>query len=147
MSVLRLCLPVLLAATALVSAARADAAADRAAIETVVRAVFAGQAPDGKPASTLFTADADSQLDRLMELDRRLVRRSNEPWSEVTAPQVVIQSIRFVTPDVVLVDATNAQYGSVALGRRIPVLLVMRKVGKNWKIASLRVLTDPIMLP
>lgn len=141
MKALRLCLPFLLA-----TAAWADTAADRAAIEAVVRAVFADQTPGGKPVSTLFSSDADSELDRLVELDRRLLRLSKEPMSEVTAPHVVIQSIRFVTPEVALVDAANTQYGAVTLENRIPVLLVMRKEGTDWRIVLLRVLVDSLRI-
>ncbi len=137
MRVLRLSLLLLLG-----TAAWADIPADRASIETVVRAVFADQTQDGKPVSTLFTADADNDLDKLV-----LLRGSKGPWSEVTT-RVVIQSIRFITPDVALVDAANTQYGSMNLQSRIPVLLVMKKVGKDWRVASLRVLTDhPVNVP
>jgi hypothetical protein len=79
-----LCLSVSLSLL-LANSARADPAADRAAIEQIVKAVFAG-ASTGKPVSTLFAADADSEFDRLTELVRQLVRLSKEPWSEVTAP-------------------------------------------------------------
>jgi hypothetical protein len=100
-----------------------------------------------KPGSRLFTADADSELDRLLDLDRRLLELSREPWSEITSPRLVIQSIRFVTPDVALVNAANTHYGSMILARRIPVLFVMRKEGTVWRIASLRVLVDVMSLP
>jgi hypothetical protein len=95
----------------------------------------------------LFAADADSEFDRLALLDRQLLGLSNEPWSEVTAPGVTIRSIRFVTPDVALIDAANTQYGSVILQTRIPVLLVMRREGIDWRIVSLRVLVDPKEIP
>jgi hypothetical protein len=41
-----------------------------------------------------------------------------------------------------LVDAANTQYGAVIPARRIPVLLVMKKEGAEWRIASLRVMVD-----
>ena len=86
----------------------------------------------------LFTAGANAagELKRLSEMDRRL---SNGPWSEVTAPKIRCRSVRFITPDVALVDAENTQYGSVILVRRIPVLLVVRKEHGNWRIAALRI--------
>jgi hypothetical protein len=130
------CIPLLFAAHAW-----ADQAADRAAIERVV-GVLNSSRPGEMPDSSLFTADADNQLDRLADLNRRLFQASKEPWSEATAPRMAIQSIRFVTPDVALVDAADTQYGSVILARRIPVLLVMKKEGADWRIASLRVLAD-----
>jgi hypothetical protein len=132
------CIPLLFAAHAW-----ADQAADRAAIERVIGALNSAQSrPGEKPDSSLFTADADNQLDRLADLNRRLFQASKEPWSEATTPRMAIQSIRFVTPDVALVDAANTQYGSVIPARRIPLLLVMKKEGADWRIASLRVLMD-----
>ncbi len=137
------CIPLLFA-----SFACADTPADRAAIERVVGAVITDQNRTGaKRSSTLFTADADNEFDRLLDLDRRLLKLSEEPWSEITGPRLVIQSIRFVTPDVALVNAVNAHYGSIILARRIPVLLVMKKEGTDWRIASLRVLVDVQSLP
>ena len=138
-----LCVPL---ALLLGNAAWADAAADRAAIEQVVKVVFSGAAA-GTPMPAMFAADADSEFDKLVQLDRQLLRLSNEPLSEVTAPVVVIRSVRFVTLDVALIDAANTQYGSLVLQTRIPVLLVMRKEAQNWKIVSLRVLVDSRELP
>ena len=49
----------------------ADTPADRAAIEHVVGAIIVDPTRSGaKPGSRLFTADADSELDRLLDLDR-----------------------------------------------------------------------------
>ena len=142
MKLLSRCAPLLFL---LATGAWADSAADRVAVEQIVKAVFAG-ASTGTPVSTLFAADADSEFDRLTQLDRQLLGLSKEPLSEVTTPSVVIRSIRFVTPDVALIVAANTQYGSIILQTRIPVLLVMRKEGTDWRIVSLRVLTlvDPM---
>jgi len=119
----------------------ADSAADRAAIEQVVQVVLGPEATD-ESVSALFVSDAESEFGRLRELERPLLRLSKEPWPEVTAPMVAIRSIRFVTPDVALVDAANVQYGSLAVRPRIPVLLVLRKDRTDWRIVSLRVLVD-----
>jgi hypothetical protein len=70
-------------------------------------------------------------------MEGRMRQISDRPWSEVTAPRIVATSIRFVTPDVAPVDAVIAQYGSLS-GSREPVLLVMTKQGREWRIASLR---------
>ena len=127
---------------------RANEAADRVAIERVVNVLSDRQTVSSKKQiSTLFTADADNDLDRLTELNGRLLQFASEPWSEVTTPRQTIQSIRFVTPDVALVNAANAQYGSTIPVRRIPVLFVMKKEGTDWRIASLRVLVDLANLP
>ena len=116
----------------------ADETADRSAIQTVVEAL---NADSGKPASSLFTADADSDLSRLPDLDRRLTP-ADAPWSEVTKPHITLQKIRFVTPEVALVDAANTQFGSTILVRRVPMLLVMRREAEGWRIASLRVMVS-----
>jgi len=128
--------------------AGADEAADRSAIERVIRVLSDRQIVSSKKqVSTLFTLDADSDLDRLTELNARWLQLSSEPWSEMTTPRFAIHSIRFVTPDVALVNAANAQYGSTIPVRRIPVLFVMKKEGTDWRIASLRVLVDLANLP
>ena len=119
----------------------ADSVADRAAIEEITKAVFAPVASI-ESVSALFAADAESEFARLSELDRQLLGLSKEPLSEVTAPIVVIGSIRFVTSDVALVDAANTQYGSLVFHTRIPVLLVLRRDRTGWRIVSLRVLVD-----
>ena len=90
--------------------------------------------------------DADQQLARLSGLDRRLVP-ANRPWSEVTRPKIALQSIRFITPDVALVDAANSQYGSAILVRRVPLLMVMKRETSGWRVASLRVVVDLVKLP
>jgi hypothetical protein len=119
-------------ATGLLCAALAfaDVPADHTAIEQVVHSLSTAN-----PVSVLFTADADSQLDRLTQ-------PPSEPWSEVFhatngRPFIAVQSIRFLTPEIALVDAVSTQIGSTAF-RRVPVWLVMKKEATGWKIASLR---------
>jgi hypothetical protein len=114
-----------------VACAWADEAAERTAIEGVIGALNDAQ-PGTSARSSLFTADAENELDRRSQ-------PSDRPWSEVTRPRLVIQAIRFVTPEVALVNAASTQYGSTTPVRRIPVLLVMKKEA-NWRIASLRLL-------
>jgi len=126
----------------------ADEATDRAAIEGVIGTLNADKTgADQKRIASLFTIDADNELDRLENLDRRLLQPSDKPWSEVTTPRFVIQSIRFITAEVALADAANTQYGSTILVRRVPVLFVMKKQAGEWRIASLRVLVDLQSLP
>jgi len=133
--------PVLTCIALLAPVARgADTAGDREAIESVVHSVFTARTPGDKPIASLFTADAKADLDRLARLDRGLLQSSSELWSETTKPIVVIQSIRFVTPDVALVDAADTQYGSSILLTRIPFLVLMKKEGTVWLIASFRLL-------
>lgn len=125
------------ALVALASLALAGQPAGRVAIQGVVEALNRAQFSGGqKGVAGLFTEDADNQLDRLR------LQPGGEPWTEVTAPRLVVESIRFITADVALVDAANTQYGSLILVRRVPVLLVMRKGATGWRIASLRMLAD-----
>jgi hypothetical protein len=109
----------------------ADTPADRTAIQQVVNSLSTAN-----PVSVLFTADADSQLDRLRQPP------ADGIWSEVFRPTsgrpyIAVQSIRFLTPEVALVDAVSTQIGATTMRRR-PVWLVMKKEGSDWKIASLR---------
>ncbi len=112
-----LCLPILFAACAW-----ADETADRAAIEKSV-------------AELRFAAGAH------VDPEFRLLGHG-EPWSEVTPPYIAIRSIRFITADVAVVDAASTQYGSVILVRKLPLLLVMKRQGRDWRIAYLRVMPD-----
>jgi hypothetical protein len=63
---------------------------------------------------------------------------SKEPMGEAIwlpegmAQKLTIKKIRFLTPEVALVDTIG----------KAPVLVVMKKVGTDWKIASLRVLAE-----
>src|SRR5580698_7907300 len=91
-----------------------DRTVDRAAIQQVVNSPSTAEA-----VAALLTTGADG------------------PWSELTPPHIAIQSIRFVTPELALVDADSTQIGSTATWR-VSVWLVMKKAGGDWKIASLR---------
>lgn len=126
----------------------ADEVTDRAAIENTVRALGLSPAREG-----LYTADFDhAELARLgpapvaegggipVTIDGvpGTVVISKEPMGEAewfppgTHASMVVKKIRFVTPEVAMADA-------MAKG---PVLIVLRKVGTDWKIASLRRLAE-----
>jgi hypothetical protein len=128
------------------SSALAREREDRADIERVV-SILNDPRTTAPQKGALFATDAQNQLDRLAELDHRMIGEPRAPWSEVTTPRIVIQSMRFITPDVALVDAVNTQYGSVILVHRVPVLIVMKKEEQDWRIAALRVLFDLGSLP
>jgi hypothetical protein len=122
--------------------ARADERTDRLAIERIVDAPNDYKSGAGQQqVSTLFTADAENQLSLLSELNQKLIP-GGKPWSEVTKARIALHSIRFITPDVALVDAANTQYGSTILVRRVPVLLIMKRETNGWRIASVRVMID-----
>jgi hypothetical protein len=133
----------LFASSALADSALADSDADRTAIQSVIATLNGHTAP----ASTLFTTDgADSaELGRLANLDRML-SPSEEPLSEVTPPKITVRSIRFITPDVALADGISSQYGSVIVTKSVSVLLVMKREGSNWRIASFRTIANLVGL-
>jgi hypothetical protein len=134
----------------------ADEAADRAGVEQTIRALSIWPTR-----VTLFTADFDNQRELLRVVRigfaavcpevwwETCVKRdepgevviSKEPWGEATwipagmnmnVARIRITRIRFLTPEVAMVDAES----------RDPLLIVMKKVGTDWKIASLRILAE-----
>jgi hypothetical protein len=62
----------------------------------------------------------------------------NEPFSEVNDPKISVHSIQFITPEVALVDAVNAQYGSQIM-RSLPIMFIMKRQGDAWRIAAYRI--------
>ncbi len=125
-----LCLSILIA-----TYAWADEAAERGAIEQHI-AAFNNHS---KSVADLFTADAP-------ESERAVLSAHEEPLSEVTPPKVLTLSVRFITPEVALVECVATEYGSLILGRSTPMLLVMKKGEAQWRIASLRVLGQSVPL-
>jgi hypothetical protein len=154
----------------LCSVASADDAADRVAIDKLVRAL--NESPQN-PA--LFAADfdgaaelarvtknsefSDSRIDLSLPGETRPVGLviSHEPMGEASLypfpiripavvdapPRFVIQSLRLLTPDVALLDTVQEHYDLFSPPRRFPVLLVLKKEKEVWLIASLRVV-DPL---
>ena len=130
------------------SAWAADEVADRAAIQNTIRVLSTTPERAG-----LFTPDFDNaELVRFQKAYPTVsgaipvklgdvpgeVVISKEPmgeadWFPAGMPRsVTVKKIRFLTADVALVEA----------GVHTPVLIVMRKVGTDWKIASLRMLSE-----
>jgi hypothetical protein len=115
-------------------AARADESADRNAIESTL----ASLTNRDEPPPDLFTSEAKSAGDpaRLSQF-RQLVFAPRPPMSEVSEPRLVVRSVRFVTPDVVAVDADLSQSGSLTFWR-VPVGFIMKRESR-WRIAAMRV--------
>ncbi len=67
-------------------------------------------------------------------------RSAAAPQMEVLNPRITNSATRFVTPDVAIVDGTWLHRGSTGARQTIPLFLVMKKEGRSWKIAALRVL-------
>ena len=97
----------------------------------------------------LFTKDADSQVDfdHLVDLHRKgslstgVAIGMNETWTEMTVPRVLSGRIRLITPDVAIVDAASTIRGAVTLTPSVPLLVVMKKEGGQWRIAAVRACT------
>jgi len=113
----------------------ADEASDRTGVEHTIRTL--NDATTEVEARKLATPEAYSELTRLLDFNTR-------PWSEVSRPHFIIQAVRFIGPDVALLDAASTQYGTWIPARRIPLVLMMRREGNVWRIAFVRILVaDP----
>jgi hypothetical protein len=110
----------------------ADDATDRAAIERVIAVVN----NHSQSLTDVFTADAP-------ENERSMLSANEQPWSEVTSPRITTRSIRLIAPRFALVECTNTQYGSVLVVQTTSMLLVMKKDGEHWRIASVGALQEP----
>jgi hypothetical protein len=149
--------PILAVSILLASAGWADQLDDRASIEKVISTLNTSAVSRGA-----FTVDFRfseltqlSSASGLWRIGPGSVVISDEPWGEAQwvpatalppqAPlRLVIHSVRFITPDVALVDAvTGAPTAAPAPDnsvppQRVPVLLVMKREGTDWRIASVR---------
>ena len=144
-----LCLSILLA-----SAGWADQLDDRASIEKTISTLNRSAVGRGS-----FTPDFSfAELERvwpasaLWGIARWRVIVSHEPWGEAQVvpimtvppqapPRLAIRSVRFITGDVALVDAVIEPRDSTP-PQRVPVLLVMKRDGTDWRIASIRKTTQ-----
>ncbi|MCW5981806.1 MAG: hypothetical protein KIT09_27215 [Bryobacteraceae bacterium] len=99
-------------------------------------------APEVKDFAALFVSDGDLRIAGEVVAGPKAIadRLSSRPaWDEVTPPRIEKKSIRLVTPDVAIVDASWVQYGSMIVKREWPVLLLLKKDGARWRVSSLRV--------
>ena len=121
------------------SALWADEVADRAAVGRTILAL------NSTPVGDVFASDFDSkaELQRLFFVPvTPTVSISKEPWGEATITLTPIRStimtrkIRFITPDVAIVDVEGSG----------PAVIILRKEGSAWKIASLRILAEPTVV-
>ncbi len=96
---------------------------------------------DAKAFSQLFVQDGTLRVGtEIIATGRDAIERTvNKPafWSEVTPPIIGNEFVRFVSSDVALVDATQTQYGSLILKQSVPVTLLMKLDGHEWRIVSL----------
>jgi hypothetical protein len=133
----------------------ADESADRVAIDRTIAAL--NEVPLH---AALFTGDGDAAavLEQLRKGITPMYRPrsspsvtiSHEPWREATIhlpapanevinPRIASGSVRFITPDVALVDGSFTNRDGSGTQTKA-LLFVLRKQADGWKIASLRVL-------
>ena len=133
---------ILCAAAIFATIGRADEAKDRIAINEIIEAI---NDPDQRP--TLFTKDADSTVnfDRLIDLHLRSTRNVgvggvgiDETWRVLTVSRVVSGTIRFITPEVAIVDGASVIRGAVTLVETVPLLFVLKKEQAVWRICAVR---------
>jgi hypothetical protein len=110
-------------------------ARDRIAVEDLIHSIDTAQ-----PASALFTADSESDLERLRTIQREM-RGAVSRTAGVAPPAFVMTDVRFLGPDVAIVNAAEVQLGGGS-PKKIPVLFVVKRDTGGWKIAVLRLL-DP----
>ena len=121
----------------------ADEAQDRTAIDRIIVALN-----DPAERAGLFANGADSTVDfdQLLELHRKPRPRCittigfDETWTVLTVPRVVSGSIRFVSPEVAIVEGASVIRGAVTFVPRVPLLFVMKKEGGQWRITAAKVL-------
>jgi uncharacterized protein (TIGR02246 family) len=135
---------ILLACTLLASAAFAQAPADEASIRDVVkRYVDARERIDPKATASLFTADAD-QLVSSGEWRKGLaaVVKGTTASSQSNSGRrtITVESVRFLTPGVAIVDGRYELVGGGAdnTTRKMWTTLVMARGAEGWKIAAIR---------
>jgi hypothetical protein len=122
-------MPILLCALLLFTAsAHGGETSDRTAIEKVIATwndIRAGRAHQTLAAVFLPGANRPGPL----------LHKPQQPWSEVTTPQIVVRSVTFVTPNVARVDAADSQFGTYGF-RRVPLSITMVRTTGGWRIAS-----------
>ncbi|OFW01672.1 MAG: hypothetical protein A3H94_00050 [Acidobacteria bacterium RIFCSPLOWO2_02_FULL_60_20] len=121
-----------------------DRSAEVAKIQTVIAHLNeARRESNGKAFSQLFTADGEFRFENEGVATGRDAIEAGLPrpkdWSEVTAPRIENESVRFLSANVALVDASQTQYGSLILKQSVPVLLLLKRDAGNWRIISLRI--------
>jgi uncharacterized protein (TIGR02246 family) len=98
---------------------------------------------DAKAFTQLFTPDGELRSgSQILATGRKAIEDSlpkRRIWSEVTVPLIGNESIRFLSPDVALVDASQSRYGSMIFKESVPVTLIMKLEGGQWRIFSLRI--------
>jgi len=132
------CLAVGLAAIPLAAQQPAKVTADEAAVRDIVqRYTQAREKNDSKAIEALFTADADQYTSAgewrrgLPALVKGMLATSA---SNPGIRAIRIQAVRFVTPDVAVVDGDYM----TGTDQRLWTTLIVKREAKGWRIAGIR---------
>jgi len=79
------------------------------------------------------------QRQSVLTLDADLDDLSHYRGPEVSQVYFEVKAVRFVTPDVAVVDAAGSQYGSLIVKRSLRAVFVLKKEAGEWRVAVLRV--------
>src|SRR5437867_13052469 len=96
---------------------------------------------DAKRFSELFARDGTLRVgNEIIATGPNAIEKAmgNPPvWTEMTALRIENDSVRCVASVVALVDATQTQVGPLILKQSVPVTLLMKLDGQEWRIISL----------
>jgi uncharacterized protein (TIGR02246 family) len=96
---------------------------------------------DAKAFSQLFVRDGTLRIGNAVVTFRQdaiaNALEERPAWSEQTPPLIGKVSVRLLSPGVALVDAKQTRYGSLILEESVPVTLLMKLDGDEWRIVSL----------
>ena len=127
----------------LAGAVRADEAADRKAIEGVMDALNrAGER------HSLFEAgvDVDKELKRLDAPGCDLLEHP-KVWNELPPSRFNLEGVQFLAADMALADVRYTQHPTPMATIRTPLVVILKREGGEWKIATLRALTECMGMP
>jgi hypothetical protein len=107
----------------------------------------AWQGPEEQAVRKVLTAFNDlKERPKLLTPDADVAPLTQYGAREVSQVYFEAQSVKFVTPDVVFVDAKASQYGSTIMKRSMPAYFVLKKVEGVWRVAVMRIGRRPAAL-
>jgi hypothetical protein len=123
----------------------ANETTDRAGIDKLMFALKdALSHRDEKAVTKLLASDTNrAELTRsLLSLNPGTPPPADKPWSELSRPVLVINSVRFPEKNIAEVDTAATQYGPVAT-RSATILFLLKREKSGWKIESMRAGPSP----
>jgi uncharacterized protein (TIGR02246 family) len=120
----------------------ADQASDETAIRELVRQyVEARERHDARAVESLFTADADQLVSSgEWRKGREAVVKGAMASSRNNAGRrtITVETVRFISADVAIADGRYELVSQMEGARNMWATMVMKRVGKNWRIAAIR---------